>query len=79
LGPRSRYCIKFDDIALNSVLKYSEKSLSLSYSGHVNLIKLEWEMTDPNAPEHQNAEEEGYDPVHQGELPIDGCRSIDVG
>jgi hypothetical protein len=78
ISPRYRFCIQVDEIALNSVLRYHNQGNSF-YSGHVNVISLNWELPDPDDEEHANATDLGYDTIDQGELPIESCRLYDVG
>jgi hypothetical protein len=79
VAPRYQYCVQVDDIALKSILKYGEEEPYSNYHGHVNIVKVDWEIPDPNTPEHKDAEKLGYNPVDEGEPPIEGCRLYDVG
>jgi hypothetical protein len=79
IAPRYHYCIQVDDIALNSMLKHGMDDESSDYRGHVNLINVYWSISDPNDPEHKDAEELEYNLIDQGQPPIEGCRMHDVG
>jgi hypothetical protein len=48
IAPRYRYCIQIDHVSLNSILKHDKDEESLGYRGHVNLIKLDWEIPNPS-------------------------------
>jgi hypothetical protein len=77
LSPRYKYCISIDSASLNGTLNHLHNTSG--YKGHVNVINLGWELPDPNDPEYANAEEEGYNPIDEGEPPIEGVRTWDVG
>ena len=84
---RYRYCVYVDEDVLRSVLDADDgiRNFEGELQGYLDVLDAEWEPptqqpeTNDSVTDQNDGEDEVYDPVDDGEEPVDGCKLYNVG